>query len=61
MYEGSPFSSLAGDNDRQISTFSLSISLDKSGNFTGVNMNGANYSISDWNDLFTTKDPHNGQ
>lgn len=36
FYEGSPFSSLDGENKRDISSFNFSIITDMEGNFTGV-------------------------
>lgn len=59
FYEGSPFSSLWGENkDRKITDFNFTINTDKDGNFTGVNAGGKDYSISDWNKMFETADPH---
>lgn len=60
FYEGNPYTSLRGENkDNPITQINITISTDKKGNFTGVNFNGQNYSISDWNKLFEKKDPHN--
>lgn len=59
FYEGSPFSSLWGENkDNPITDFNFSITTDNDGNFTGINAAGKNYSISDWNKMFETADPH---
>jgi RHS repeat-associated protein len=58
FYEGSPFSSLDGENKRDISSFNFSISTDKKGNFTGIKMGDQTYSIQDWNKMFETADPH---
>ncbi len=57
-YEGSPFSSLDGENQRPITDFNFSITTDKKGNFTGVKMGDKSYSISDWNKMFEKADPH---
>lgn len=57
-YEGSPFSSMDGENKRDISSFNFSISTDKKGNFTGVKMGDKSYSVSDWNKMFEKADPH---
>ena len=60
FYEGNPYTSLRGENkDNPITQFNITISTDKKGNFTGVNFNGQNFSISDWNKRFERKDPHN--
>lgn len=59
FYEGSPFSSLSGENkDKPIMNFSFSITTNSDGNFTGVKFGDTNYSISDWNNLFLNSDPH---
>ncbi|MBX3240741.1 MAG: RHS repeat-associated core domain-containing protein [Chitinophagaceae bacterium] len=61
FYEGSPFSSLDGENKRDISSFSFSISTDKEGNFTGVKMGDKTYSLSDWNKMFEQANPHKNE
>jgi RHS repeat-associated protein len=61
FYEGSPFSSLDGENQRDISSFNFSISTDKKGNFTGVKMGDKSYSIAGWNKMFQTADPHKNE
>jgi RHS repeat-associated protein len=61
FYEGSPFSSLDGENKREISNFNFSISTDKEGNFTGVKMGDKSYSLSDWNNMFQQADPHKNE
>jgi RHS repeat-associated protein len=61
FYEGSPFSSLDGENKRDITSFSFGIQTDKKGNFTGVQYNGTDYSIGDWNKLFEQADPHKNE
>jgi len=53
--DGFPLISLPGNNNRNMSKFSISINFDKSGNATGVNYNGTNYSIDDWNKQFTNQ------
>ncbi|WP_281631312.1 RHS repeat domain-containing protein [Flavobacterium luteolum] len=63
-YEGSPFSSLWGKNERPISEFSFNIMIDKKGNFTGVqSTDGSNkvYSLKEWNALFEKADPHKNE
>jgi hypothetical protein len=60
-YEGSPFSSLDGENKRDISSFNFSISTDKKGNFTGVKMGDKSYSLGDWNKMFQQADPHKNE
>jgi hypothetical protein len=57
-YEGSPFSSLSGENKRDVSSFDFSVTTDKKGNFTGVKMGDKSYSLADWNKMFQTADPH---
>jgi len=60
LYQGGPFSSLFGENkDRDITSFSVTLSVDKDGNFTGVTVGDKSYSISEWNKFFEEKDPHN--
>jgi len=61
FYEGSPFSSLDGENTRDIALFSFSITTDNDGNFTGVQYNGTDYGIGDWNKLFKQTDPHKNE
>lgn len=58
FYEGSPFSSLDGENQRPITDFNFSITTDADGNFTGVKMGDNTYSIGDWNKMFQQADPH---
>ncbi len=59
FYEGSPFSSLWGENeDNEITDFSFSITTDSDGNFTGVKVGDTNYTLSEWNKLFEDADPH---
>ena len=62
FYEGSPLSSLWGENkDRKITDFSFSITTDDKGNFTGVKVGDKSYSIEDWNKMFETADPHKNE
>lgn len=58
FFEGSPFSSLGGENKRPISDFNFTITTDKKGNFPGVRLGETTYSIQDWNKLFEKADPH---
>ena len=58
FYEGSPFSSLAGENKRPITEFNFTITTDKKGNFTGVRVGETTYSTEDWNKLFEQSDLH---
>lgn len=58
FYEGSPFSSLGGENKRDITSFNFGITTDGDGNFTGVRVGDQNYSISEWNKMFQNADPH---
>lgn len=60
-YEGSPFTSLDGENKRYISNFNLTIITDKKGNFTGVRMGDKTYSITDWNKQFQQADPNKNE
>jgi RHS repeat-associated protein len=61
FYEGSPFSSLDGENKRDVSSFNFSISTDKKGNFTRVKMGDKSYSLGDWNKMFQSADPHKNE
>lgn len=58
MYEGSSFSSLDGENKRDITSFKFDVTTDKKGNFTGVKLGDKSYTLSEWNKLFEKKDPH---
>jgi len=59
LYEGSPFTSLWGENkDNKITDFKFSITTDDDGNFTGVNVGDKSYTINEWNKLFENIDPH---
>lgn len=49
-----PFTELPGENSTNpITSFNITITTDKKGNFTGVQSGGVSYSISDWNKNFT--------
>lgn len=61
FYEGSPFTSLFGKNERAISEFNVLIKTGKDGNFEGVYKNdgsGKIYSLKEWNTLFQNANPH---
>jgi RHS repeat-associated protein len=62
FYEGSPFTSLWGENkDRDVASFNLSITTDADGNFTGVKVNDKSFSLAEWNKLFQQADPHKNE
>ncbi|PWJ60020.1 RHS repeat-associated protein [Dyadobacter jejuensis] len=53
-----PFTELPGQNsDNPITSFNLTITTDKKGNFTGVQSGGKTYSIADWNNQFSNTKP----
>ncbi|UGU18151.1 hypothetical protein LS482_09750 [Sinomicrobium kalidii] len=52
--DGTPLTSLPGNNSRTMSTFTINVNFNSDGNATGVNYNGTNYSIEDWNKRFTS-------
>jgi RHS repeat-associated protein len=53
-----PFTELPGQNsDNPITSFNLTITTDKKGNFTGVQSGGKTYSITDWNNQFSNTKP----
>jgi|GEM_PF-1340799 len=57
-----PFTELPGENkDRAITSFNFTISTDKKGNFTGVQVGKTNYSIQDWNKQFQNTQPQKQQ
>lgn len=61
FYEGSPFTSLSGKNERPISEFNVRIKTGKDGNFEGVYKNDGSdkiYSIKEWNARFENANPH---
>ena len=43
-----------------MSEFNLTINFGKNGNISGVNYNGTNYSVSDWNAQFRKLNPQDG-
>ena len=55
--DGSPLTSLPGNNSRTMSTFTMNVNFNSNGNATGVNYNGTNYSIENWNRRFTNLNP----
>lgn len=53
-----PFTELPGENSTNpITSFNLTITTDKKGNFTGVQSGGTTYSISDWNKKYSNTQP----
>ena len=53
-----PFTELPGENrDNPIASFSLTITTNKEGNFTGVKAGNKTYTIEDWNKLFQNTQP----
>lgn len=61
FYEGSPFTSLFGKNERAISEFNVLIKIGKDGNFQGVYKNDGSdkiYRLKEWNAIFENADPH---
>ncbi len=61
LYEGSPFTSLSGENERPITEFNVLIKTGKDGNFEGVYKNDGSddvYSIKEWNSRFEKTDPN---
>ncbi|HET8572414.1 MAG TPA: DUF6443 domain-containing protein [Edaphocola sp.] len=53
-----PFTELWGENeDRPVTSFNFTITTDKKGNFTGVKVGDTNYTIQQWNKLFTSQSP----
>ena len=59
FYEGSPFTSLWGENkEKLITSFSFSIYTDKDGNFTNVKVGDKSFTLSEWNKMFEQSNPH---
>ena len=58
--DGNPFTSLAGNNNRKMSSFVLAIHFDKKGNITGVSDSKRQYSVKEWNKQFTNLKPQDG-
>ena len=52
QYEGDPYTSLPGDNCREMMSSSFTIWIDQKGMFMGVEQDDVVYSISDWNKKF---------
>jgi RHS repeat-associated protein len=55
--DGNPYTTLAGDNNRTMSEFNLSVNFNKAGEIQSVIYNGTSYSVEDWNKQFTQQDP----
>lgn len=58
--DGSPFTSLAGDNDRPMSSFKFKVLLNSNDTFKGVNYRGKNYTLNQWNSQFQKLNPQDG-
>ncbi|MDC8100615.1 hypothetical protein [Chryseobacterium rhizosphaerae] len=58
--DGSPYTSLAGDNERPMSSFRFKVLLNKNDTFKGVNYKGKNYSPNQWNAQFQKLNPQDG-
>ena len=59
FYEGSPFTSLWGENNgKNIAEFNLAINVSSKGNFTGVTFQDQTYTIDEWNKFFENANPH---
>lgn len=59
FFEGNPLTSLPGENsDRKITDFSLILTTDKKGNFTGVKAGGKSYTLDEWNKMFQNADSY---
>jgi hypothetical protein len=54
-YQGSVATSLWGTNERDMIKANFQILIDKDGNFSGVKMNGKQFSIEQWNALVSGK------
>lgn len=56
-YEGNPFVSLPGDNNRPMGTANLTININEKGEFTGVTVGAGKdaktYSVAEWNKAMT--------
>lgn len=52
---GNVLQSLWGDNFRDMIDANFNISIDKSGNFTGVNVGDKSFTLEEWNKQFETK------
>ncbi len=58
--DGNPFTSLPGDNNRQMSQFTIGVKFDAQGNIQSVQHNGQTYSAEDWNKRFQNQNPQSG-
>jgi RHS repeat-associated protein len=58
--DGNPFTSLPGDNNRQMSQFIIGVKFDAQGNIQSVQHNGQTYSAEDWNKRFQNQNPQSG-
>jgi len=59
--DGNPFTSLPGDNDREMSSFNIGVKFNADGNIENVQYNGTTYSVEDWNKQFQQQDPQSGK
>lgn len=50
-----PLTELPGQNQRDITDFNFTVTTDKNGNFTGVKLGKATYTIQNWNNRFTSQ------
>jgi hypothetical protein len=55
--DGNPYTTLAGDNNRTMSEFNISVNFNKDGAIQSVMYNGTTYSVADWNKQFVKEDP----
>ena len=51
-YEGNPYTSLPGDNNRQMMSNSFTATMDSNGVFTGVKQGNQTYTVGEWNKLY---------
>ena len=50
-YDGNPYTSLPGDNDRPMMTSNFTATIDENGVFTGIKMGDKTYSVQEWNKM----------
>ena len=50
-YDGNPYTSLPGNNDRPMMTANFTVTIDKNGVFTGIKMGNTIFSIQEWNKM----------
>ncbi len=50
-YDGNPFTSLPGDNNRPMMTANFTVTIDNRGVFTGIKMGNIIYSVQEWNKM----------